>query len=125
MKRFNLHLVSDSTGETVSSVARAAVAQFDDVEPDEFNWTLVRTPSQMEKVVESIAQHPGAVMYTLADNRLRDMLKMECARRSLPCIAVLTPTVLELSAWLGQEIHALPGRQHVLDEEYFLRVDAI
>ncbi|MDE3060002.1 MAG: kinase/pyrophosphorylase [Pseudomonadota bacterium] len=125
MKRFNLHLVSDSTGETVSSVARAAVAQFDDVEPEEFNWTLVRTPSQMEKVMESIGENPGAVMYTLADNRLRDQLKMECARRGLPCIAVLAPTVAELSSYLGQEIHALPGRQHVMDEDYFLRVDAI
>lgn len=125
MKKFNLHLVSDSTGETVSSVARAALAQFDNVEPEEFSWTLVRTKTQMERVLESIKENPGAVMYTLVDNSLRDMLKMECARRGLPCIAVLSTVVSELSAFLGLETHASPGKQHELNEDYFSRVDAI
>jgi regulator of PEP synthase PpsR (kinase-PPPase family) len=125
MKNFYLHLVSDSTGETVSSVSRAALAQFDDVEPEEFNWTLVRTKPQMERVIEAIREKPGAVMYTLVDNGLRDMLKMECARRGLPCIAVLSTVVAELSAYLGVETHAQPGKQHELNEDYFTRVDAI
>lgn len=125
MKKFNLHLVSDSTGETVNSVSRAALAQFDDVEPEEFVWTLVRSPAQIEKVIEGIRENPGVVMYTLVDNALRDQLKLECARRGLPCIAVLANVVSELSSYLGQETHALPGKQHALDEEYFLRVDAI
>lgn len=125
MKTFNLHLVSDSTGETVSSVARAALAQFDDVEPEEFNWPLVRTKTQMERVIDSIRQHPGAVMYTLVDNALRDMLKMECARRGLPCISVLSTVVSELSGFLGIETHASVGKQHILNEDYFSRVDAI
>lgn len=125
MKSFNLHLVSDSTGETVSSVARAAVVQFEDVEPEEFSWTLVRTKTQMERVIESIRENPGAVLYTLVDGNLRDMLKMECARRGLPCIAVLTSVVSELSTYLGMESHALPGKQHELNEEYFSRVDAL
>lgn len=125
MKKFNLHLVSDSTGETVSSVARAALAQFDNVEPEEFMWTLVRTKPQMERVIESIKQSPGAVMYTLVDNALRDMLKMECAKRGMPCIAVLSSVVAEMSSYLGLETHASPGRQHEMNEEYFSRVDAI
>lgn len=125
MKKFNLHLVSDSTGETVSSVARAAVVQFDDVESEEFVWTLVRNDAQLSKVIESLQENPGVVMYTLVDNGLRDRLKMECARRGLPCIAVLANVVGELSSYLGQKTHALPGRQHALDEEYFLRVDAV
>jgi len=125
MKKFNLHLVSDSTGETVSSVSRAALAHFDDVEPEEFSWTLVRTSAQMERVIEAIRENPGAVMYTLVDNRLRDMLKIECARRGLPCIAVLSTVVSELSSFLGLETHASPGKQHELNEDYFSRVDAI
>lgn len=124
-KLFNLHLVSDSTGETVGSVARAAMAQFDDVETEEYSWTLVRSKAQMEKVIEAINEHPGIVMYTLVDNELRDRLKMECTRRGLPCIAVIAGVVSEISAYLGQESHALPGRQHELNEEYFTRVDAI
>ncbi len=125
MKKFNLHLVSDSTGETVSSVSRAALAQFDDVDTEEFSWTLVRTKPQMEKVIEALKTSPGPVMYTLVDNELRDMLKMECARRGLPCIAVLSTVVAELSTYLGLETHAQPGKQHELNEDYFDRVDAI
>jgi len=124
-KKFNLHLVSDSTGETVGSIARAALAQFDDVDAEEFSWTLVRTKTQMERILVSINENPGAVLYTLVDNGLRDMLKIECARRGLPCIAVLSTVVSELSAFLGVETHALPGKQHELNEEYFTRVDAI
>lgn len=125
MKKFNLHLVSDSTGETVGSVARAALAQFDDIEAEEYNWPLVRSKNQLERVIESISENPGAVMYTLVDVVLRDTLKMECAKRGLPCIAVLSTVVSELSSYLGLETHALPGKQHELNEDYFTRVDAI
>lgn len=125
MKKFNLHLVSDSTGETVSSVARAALAHFDDVEPEEFSWTLVRTKPMLEKVIDGITENPGVVMYTLVESALREQLKLECARRGLPCIAVLTGIVAELSSYLGLETHALPGKQHELNEDYFTRVDAI
>jgi regulator of PEP synthase PpsR (kinase-PPPase family) len=125
MKKFNLHLVSDSTGETVNSVARAALVQFEDIEAEEFTWTLVRTQTQLDKVIEGIKESPGVVMYTLVDAGLRDALKMECAKRGLPCIAVLANTVAELSAYLGMETHALVGKQHQLDEDYFSRVDAI
>jgi [pyruvate, water dikinase]-phosphate phosphotransferase / [pyruvate, water dikinase] kinase len=125
MKKFNIHLVSDSTGETVDSVARAAMAHFDDIEPEEFSWSLVRSKPQLEKVIEGIRENPGVVMYTLVDNELRDMLKLECARRALPCIAVLTNIVSELSAYLGMETHAIAGKQHMLNEDYFTRVDAL
>jgi regulator of PEP synthase PpsR (kinase-PPPase family) len=125
IKKFNLHLVSDSTGETVSSVARAAIVQFDNLEPEEFSWTLVRTRPQMERVLAAIGENPGAVLYTLVDTGLRDMLKMECVKRGLPCIPVITAVVSELSNYLGIETHALPGKQYELNEEYFTRVDAI
>jgi regulator of PEP synthase PpsR (kinase-PPPase family) len=125
MKDFHLHLVSDSTGETVSSVSRAALAQFDDVEPQEHIWSLVRTKGQLDKVLAGIEQNPGIVMYTLVDKNLRDILKAECLKRSLPCIPVLAQVIAELSTYLDIESSALPGRQHELDEKYFSRVDAI
>jgi hypothetical protein len=125
MKRFNLHLVSDSTGETVSSVARAAMAQFDDAEADEHMWSLVRTKSQMDKVIHGIKENPGPVMFTLVDVELRELLRKECLQLKQPCIAVLNGVVSELSSYLGLETHAVAGRQHQLDDEYFTRVDAI
>ena len=82
MKTFNLHLVSGSTGETVGSVARAALVQFEEVDAEEFNWTLVRSKPQLDKVIEGIKENPGVVMYTLVDGALRDQLKMECASRT-------------------------------------------
>ncbi len=125
MKEFHLHLVSDSTGETVSSVARASVAQFDDIEANEHIWSLVRTKGQLDKVLAGIEAHPGVVMYTLVDKNLRDILKAECLKRSLPCIPVLAQIIAELSTYLGIESSLLPGRQHELDEKYFSRVEAI
>jgi len=125
VKTFNLHLVSDSTGETVGSVARAALAQFEAVEAEEYSWTLVRSKTQIDRVIEGINQNPGPVMYTLVDGVLRDALKLACAKRGLPCIAVLSSVVSDLSSYLGLETHAQPGRQHELNEEYFTRVDAI
>ncbi len=125
MKEFHLHLVSDSTGETVSSVARATIAQFDDVEPSEHIWPLIRTKGQLEKVLAGIDSHPGVVMYTLVDKNLRDVLKAECLKKSLPCIPVLAPIIAELTTYLGIESSTLPGRQHELDEKYFSRVEAV
>lgn len=125
MHSFHLHLISDSTGETVSSVSRAALAQFDDIEVDEHVWSLVRTKGQMEKVIDSIRKNPGVVMFTIAQKSLRDMLKKECGKMRITCIPVLSPVIKELSSFLGKQSSTQPGRQHELDEDYFSRVDAI
>jgi len=125
MKEFHLHLVSDSTGETVGSVARAAIAQFDDIEPQEHIWSLVRTKGQLDKVLAGIESNPGIVMYTLVDKNLRDILKSECLKQSLPCIPVLAQVIAELTTYLGIESSSLPGRQHELNEKYFSRVEAV
>ena len=125
MKKFNLHLVSDSTGETVGSVARAALVQFEDVDAEEFSWTLVRSKAQMEKVIEGIKENLGVVMYTLVDEKLRETLHIECAKLNLPCIAVLSSVVSEISNYLGVKSHAQAGKQYELNEEYFTRMDAI
>lgn len=125
MKTFHLHLVSDSTGETVSSVSRAALAQFDGVEAEEHVWALVRTPGQIEKVIENIKEKKGVVMYTIAEKKLRDKLKRECASIGVLCIPVLSRVIKDLSGYLGQKTGGQVGRQHELDEGYFERVDAI
>ena len=125
MQSFHLHLVSDSTGETVSSVARAAIAQFDNVEPVEHIWSLVRTPTQMEKVIAGIKENPGVIMYTLVNQGLRNQIRQYCHQQNLPCIPILARAVTELQAYLGTESSSQPGRQHELNDEYFSRVEAI
>ncbi len=125
MKQFHLHLVSDSTGETVSSVARAALAQFEEVHAEEHIWSLVRTKGQMEKIIANLDTHPGIVVFTLVDSNLREMLRQACAKRALPCIPVLSHVVREFSSYLQEEATGAPGTQHELSEDYFTRVDAI
>lgn len=125
MKTFHLHLVSDSTGETVASVARAALAQFDTAQAEEHIWSLVRTKGQLEKVIASLDSHPGVVMFTLVDAEMREQLRQAAAKRGLPCIPILGHVIRELSNYLGQEATGSPGQQYELSEDYFARIDAI
>jgi regulator of PEP synthase PpsR (kinase-PPPase family) len=124
-KFINLHLVSDSTGETLSSVSRAILSQFESVEANEFVWPLTRTTLQIQKIKESIAANPGIVMYTILEDKLVEDLKNYCNLNSLPCISVLSKIINEFSNYLGMNIINSIGRQHILDAEYFARVEAI
>jgi len=124
-KIINIHLISDSTGETLSSVARAVLSQFEGVESNDFIWPLVRTKPQLERVMESIAKDPGIVMYTILHDDLTDSLKRHCYELKIPCIPVLSHIIAEFSNYLGMNISHTIGRQHLLDREYFSRVEAI
>ncbi|WP_119679799.1 pyruvate, water dikinase regulatory protein [Indioceanicola profundi] len=124
-KIFHLHLVSDATGETIHSVARACVSQFDRIEPAEHFWNLVRTDRQLDLVIEGIRDNPGLVMFTLVNDKLRRRLQDTCRELSVPCIPVLDPLIAALGAYLGLESQSQPGRQHALDAEYFGRIDAM
>ncbi len=125
MKRFHLHLVSDATGETINSVARAVIAQFEDVEAVEHFWSLVRSKRQIDNVLAAIEATPGVVLFTLVDKDLRDRLERGCRRLGIPSVPVLEPVIEVLSAHLGSEVRGQPGRQHLLDAEYFTRIDAM
>lgn len=125
MKEFHLHLVSDATGETINSVARACVIQFDQVRPIEHFWNLVRTSHQLDLVLEGIEANPGLVMFTLVDAALRRRLQEFCREQQVPCIPVLDPLINALAAYLGRESQSQPGKQHALDAEYFGRMAAM
>lgn len=125
MKTFHLHLVSDATGETVSSVARACLVQFENVQPIQHLWWLVRTEGQVERVIAGIEANPGLVLFTLVDTGVRGLLEEACRHLHVPCIPVLDPVMGALSSFLEAEVQQQPGRQHVLDQEYFNRIDAM
>lgn len=124
-RTINLHLISDSTGETLSSVARAVLSQFENVESNDFYWPLVRNKEQLDKVLESISQHPGVILYTILQDDLTQALKNHCYRLQVPCIPVLSRIITEFSNYLGMNMNPAIGRQHILDEEYFSKVEAI
>ncbi len=124
-RAYHLHLISDSTGETVGSVARACLVQFENVKVVEHVWSLVRTRGQMEKVMQAIETSPGPVIFTLIDPRLRDYLQDQCRRMGIACISVLDPIMGELARHFDSSGAGAPGRQHIMDAEYFSRIDAM
>jgi regulator of PEP synthase PpsR (kinase-PPPase family) len=121
----HLHLVSDATGETINSVARACLVQFEGIEPIEHVWSLIRTKGQMVKALTGIAKDPGPVLFTLVNEALRDQLLDGCRDLDVPCVPVLDPVIHRLAACFGVEIAGQPGLQHALDAEYFGRMDAM
>jgi len=125
LTRFHLHLVSDSTGDTVHSVARACLVQFDDAQAIEHVWSMVRTRSQIDRVLTGIETNRGLVLFTMVNDALRQVLHEGCRRLQVPAIPVLDPVISALAAYLGRESRGLPGKQHLLDSEYFARIDAM
>ncbi|MCA3722265.1 pyruvate, water dikinase regulatory protein [Phenylobacterium sp.] len=122
---FHVHLVSDSTGETLNAMARAVCARFENVLPIEHYYALVRSPRQVERALAEIEDAPGVVMHTIVDDSLRTALEEGCRRLEMPCIAALDPLVSSLSRYLGAVLTRKVGVQHVLDTDYFNRMDAL
>lgn len=124
-KAFHLHLVSDSTGETVNLVSRVTLIQFDNIEPTEHAWNMIRNEKKIMEVLDGIREYPGFVLFTLVDSKLRSRLEDGCRKLKVPCIAILDPVMHALGSYLKAEIQAEPGRQHAMDAEYFGRIDAL
>lgn len=125
MNPVHLHLLSDSTGETLELIAKACLAQFDGVEVLRHLWPMVRSEGHLDRVLDDIERRPGLVLYTLVNNNIRRELERKTRRRGIHAVSVLDPVLDALSAVLRQQAKARPGRQHALDAAYFARVDAI
>jgi regulator of PEP synthase PpsR (kinase-PPPase family) len=121
----HLHLLSDSTGETLEVIAKACLAQFEGAEVLRHFWPMVRSEGHLDRVLDDIERRPGLVLYTLVNSAIRRDLEAKCRRRGIHAVSALDPVVDALSAVLHQEAKARPGRQHALDAAYFARVDAI
>ena len=122
---FHLHLVSDATGETLITVARAAAAQYASVSPVEHMHPLVRSQKQLERVLEEIENSPGIVLYTLLEKDLAKLLEETCRNLGVPCLSILGPVLQLFQAYLGGESKPRVGAQHTLNAEYFKRIDAL
>jgi regulator of PEP synthase PpsR (kinase-PPPase family) len=123
--RLNLHLVSDATGETLNAIARATTVQFEHVQIVYHRWSLIRTRFQLHRVLEGVEAEPGPVLSTLVDKALRGELDAACQRVRVPVVNVLDPVLAMLQDALGEQATARPGRQYVLDADYFRRIDAM
>lgn len=123
--RLHVHLISDSTGETVTAVARAALSQFDDLSPIEHLWSFVRTPEQLERVLRGVETVPGVVVYTLVSPELRHRLEERCREIGVACVAVLDPVMQVLTQMVGSAGRPRVGGQHAMSPDYFSRIEAM
>src|SRR5512139_2470302 len=112
---FHLHLVADTTGETMTTVARADTAQYTKVLPVEHVYPLVRTQKQLDRGLAEIEKSPCIVLYTLLDDELLQRLEKHCRELSLPCLSILGPVLQLLQSYLGTETLHRVGAQHTLN----------
>jgi regulator of PEP synthase PpsR (kinase-PPPase family) len=125
MPRIHLHLLSDSTGETLEMIAKAALAQFEEADVQRHFWPMVRSKQHIDRIVPDIAASPGLVLFTLVNPETRARLEEHCLALGLPAVPVLDAVTEALETPLGQEAHGRPGRQHSMNAAYFARVEAI
>jgi regulator of PEP synthase PpsR (kinase-PPPase family) len=122
---FHLHLVSDSTGETLITVARAVAAQYATITPVEHVYPLVRSQKQLDRVLDEIEESPGIVLFTLLEKDLVQRLEAKCKEINLPSLSIIGPVMQLFEAYLGAATAGRVGAQHVLNAEYFKRIDAL
>lgn len=123
--RIHLHLLSDSTGETLEMLAKAALAQFEDADVVRHFWPMVRSRQHLERILPELKSNPGLVLFTLVNPETRARLEEACSQLGLPAVPILDRVTEALEKALGQEAHGRPGRQHTMDQAYFNRVEAI
>lgn len=122
---YHLHLVSDATGETLTTIAKAASVQYANVRAIEHVHPLVRTPRQLARVLREIEQAPGIVLYTVVNKELTEAIEKRCVELNMPCLAVLQPIMQVFESYIGAPQTPTVAGQHVLDADYFRRIDAL
>lgn len=122
---FHMHLVSDATGETLSAIAKAAAVQYPNIRAIEHMHPLVRTQRQLKRVLTEIDKEPGIVLYTVVNKALGQELEQHCKALKVPCHAVLQPIMQIFESYLGAPQTPTVAGQHVLDAQYFRRIDAM
>jgi len=123
--KLDIHLISDATGDTLNAIARAAIAQFDDPQVTYHRWSLVRSRMQLHRVLESVQAEPGPILCSVVDEGLRTDIDSFSQRSGLPLVHILDPTLTVLQQQFGLPTKHKPGRQYVLDADYFRRIDAM
>jgi len=124
-QKFHIHLISDSTGETLNAMVNAALAQFEGVDVHIHSYALVRNQHQLGRALDHVAMAPGLVFFTLANISLREMLVARCDALLLDCLDILEGPVATLGRFLGKaETHKV-GRQHEVDQRYLNRIEAL
>lgn len=122
---FHIHLVSDSTGETLEAIVGAALVQFEGVNVRKHFWPLIRSALQMNRLMDDIREQPGLVLYTVVNPDIRQTLEEACEKSDIPVLSIMDPVINLLGSYFGRQAAARPGLQHTMDARYFERIDAL
>jgi hypothetical protein len=122
---FHLHLISDSTGETLTTIAKAAAVQYAEVRPIEHVHPLIRNRRQLDRVLKEVEQAPGIVLFTIVNDELGSEIERRCRELKVPALHVLQPIMKVFEAYLGAPQTPIVAGQHVVDAHYFRRIDAL
>jgi [pyruvate, water dikinase]-phosphate phosphotransferase / [pyruvate, water dikinase] kinase len=124
-RTFHLHMISDATGETLATIAKAVRVQYAQVRAIEHLHPLVRSRRELERVLKDVEATPGIVLYTLFNRELAEELEQSCKWLNIPCVAALKPILRVFESYLGTKSTPTVGGQHVLDADYFRRIEAL
>ena len=123
---YDIYLISDSTGETLERIFLAIKAQFKNFKYKTHFYSFTRTENQISKILEvSQEQQNVIVLYTIVDNKLARHLSNECSLKNIPCFGILGDLIISFSKLLDQKALNVPSRQHIMDDEYYKKIEAI
>ena len=123
----HIYLISDSTGETVSIVARSVYARFENINFNESRWALIRSNKQIDNIIKIIEEKPGMILYTMINKKLEKYLQKKCMKININAHPILDSTIIALKEGfeLKTKNEQIPGKQHSLSEDYFDRIEAL
>ena len=126
-ENLNIYLISDSTGETVSIVARSVYARFENIKFLENKWALIRTEKQIDNIIDILKKKPGLVLYTMINNKLESYLRKKCSEINVKVHPILDSTISAIKHGfdINTKAEQIPGKQHTLTEDYFERIEAL
>ena len=124
--KYQIYLLSDSTGETLDRIFLAIKSQFVNFEYDKKEFVFVRTEQQINKIIlECEKKENVIILYTVVETKLAKYLSQACEKKNIPCFGILGNLILNFSKLLNQKASHTPSAQHVLDEDYYKRIEAI
>ena len=125
-EKYNVYLVSDSTGETLDRIFLSIKSQFNAFEYEKKEFVFIRTEQQIDKIIsECNSKKNSIILYTIVETKLAKYISSQSEKDKIPCFAVLGNLILNFSKLLNQKASHTPSAQHVLDEDYYKRIEAI
>ena len=125
-EKYNVYLVSDSTGETLDRIFLSLKSQFANFEYNKKEFAFIRTEQQIDKIIKECSEVENSIiLYTIVETKLAKYLSNQSQEFSVPCFGVLGNLILSFSKLLNQKAIHKPSAQHVLDEDYYKRIEAI